>query len=83
MESELARLRWRSRRGLLELDLLFSAYIERVLPGANAAERASFERLLQHPDADLLAWLKGDTEPLDYSLRPIMARLRRLPVTGR
>lgn len=81
MDEALARLRWRCRRGLLELDLVFAAYVERELPRGTDAERASFEQLLQHPDAELLAWLRGEQEPMDARARALMTRLRGLVVT--
>jgi antitoxin CptB len=53
------RVRWRCRRGNLELDRLLAAYLVRRYPAAPAAERAAFERLLERPDPELLALLTG------------------------
>jgi antitoxin CptB len=53
------RLRWRCRRGLLELDVWLARYVEARLAELSEAERGLLERLLQEADADLLAWLNG------------------------
>ncbi len=62
-ERELARVRWRCRRGLLELDLLLGRFVERHYANLTAAERALFAQLLQTPDPTLLAYLQGQEDP--------------------
>lgn len=52
-------LRWRSRRGMKELDVLLERYFERRYDAASADERAEFERLLAHEDPDIWLWLMG------------------------
>ena len=52
------RLLYRSRyRGCLECDLLLGRFAERYLPYFAEAQLERFERLLDEPDADILAWL--------------------------
>ncbi|MEW6133598.1 MAG: succinate dehydrogenase assembly factor 2 [Pseudomonadota bacterium] len=53
------RLRWRCRRGLLELDLWLARFAETGLARLSDEECAAFEALLQEADADLLSWLQG------------------------
>ena len=57
------RLKWRSRRGLLELDLVFTRFWEG--DGARLDENAAaqLEKLLQLPDNDLLDLVMGKTQP--------------------
>lgn len=50
-------LRWKTRRGSRELDLILQRYLERRYPTADAAGRRAFERLLEESDADLLDWI--------------------------
>lgn len=57
------RLRWRCRRGLLELDIVFTRFLDERYAKLGAVEQASFERLLEHPDPILLAWLQGQEQP--------------------
>lgn len=53
----MGRLRWRTRRGLRELDLVLQRYLDAVYPGASAEDRAAFADLLEQNDADILDWL--------------------------
>ncbi|KAB2313973.1 succinate dehydrogenase assembly factor 2 [Betaproteobacteria bacterium SCN2] len=55
----LRRLRWRCRRGLLELDLWLARFADNGLETLSDEERGNFEALLEEADADLLAWLEG------------------------
>jgi antitoxin CptB len=73
---ELARVRWRCRRGLLELDLLLGRFVERYYHGLSDAERSLFNQLLQTPDPTLLAYLQGQEDP-SPELQPIVAKIRQ------
>ena len=57
------QLRWRTRRGLRELDLILQRYLSEHYPAASAADRAAFVELLEQSDADILDWLLGRSEP--------------------
>ena len=67
------RLRWAARRGMLELDLLLTGFVERGYAAAGPENQARFERLLRCEDQDLFAWLLGRTEPPDPDLKAIVA----------
>ena len=55
MEREaLERLKWRSRRGLLELDIVFERFWAREGAKLTDREAKTLEELLQLPDNDLL-----------------------------
>ena len=71
-DRELQRLKWRSRRGLLELDLVF----ERFWANAGNMDLRAVERLLELPDNDLLDLVMGRTQSADERLREVVARLR-------
>jgi antitoxin CptB len=77
-ERHFARLRWRCRRGWLELDLVLARFLEEDYPTLGPAERRAFERLLALSDETLLAWLNG-VEPvsLDEEAAEVVKRLRR------
>ncbi len=62
-DEDLARLAWRSRRGLLELDLWLGRFVQRQLFALTPAEREQYEALLELPDPDLLELLDGRAEP--------------------
>ena len=75
-EDELRRLRWRSRRGLLELDLV----LDRFWAGAGARltreEVAALERLLRLGDNDLLDLVMGRAQAPDPGLADVLDKLR-------
>lgn len=57
---ETARLRYRCRRGMLELDALLARFISSpAFAELTAAQRQTFELLLDEPDPQLLGWLMG------------------------
>ena len=60
---DLDRIRWRCRRGLLELDLVLTAFLERSYGRLDARQRQLFNELLDQPDNDLLDLALGRCEP--------------------
>ena len=57
------RVRWRCRRGLLELDLVLKDFLERCYGRLDADGRRLFDELLDQPDNDLLDLAMGRSEP--------------------
>ena len=55
------RLKWRSRRGLLELDLVFERFWAREGAKLDEDDAAALEKLLALPDNDLLDLVMGKT----------------------
>ena len=70
------RIRWHCRRGMLELDLVLKAFVERHLDGLDATELEVFQAVLAYPDPTLLAVVMGHAEPEDAAERDIVAMLR-------
>ena len=56
------RVRWRCRRGLLELDLVLAAFLDRGYGRLDAGQRRLFDELLDWPDNDLLDLALGRRE---------------------
>ena len=77
VDREFARLRWRCRRGMRELDVLLTRYLERNYAASSPAERAAFVQLLELPDPDLFGYLVGRTTPGEAIHVAIIARIRR------
>lgn len=50
---ELARARWRCRRGLLELDIVLARFMDQYYTGLSDDELVQFEILLSMSDNDL------------------------------
>lgn len=74
-DRDLARLRWRCRRGMLELDLVLLDFVERQYPRLTPAQRQAFHTLLELEDAVLLDFLAGGPVPDPW--QDIIARLRQ------
>ena len=55
----LQRMRWRCRRGLLELDIVLGRFIEQHYAELNAAQRIAFDALLDMPDTTLWDMIAG------------------------
>ena len=72
----LQRLKWRSRRGLLELDLVFDRFWAGAGRTMTDGDMQAMERLLALPDNDLLDLVMGRTESADGQLRELVAKLR-------
>jgi len=52
--SEADRIRWQCRRGLLELDLILTRFLDRHLENLSPGNLVVLKRLLDYPDNDLL-----------------------------
>ena len=72
----LERLKWRSRRGLLELDLVFERFWAGPGQGMDAGEAAALERLLLLPDNDLLDMVMGRAAAQDAAAALMLEKLR-------
>ncbi len=58
----LERIRWRSRRGLLELDIVLTRFIDRHYAQLDEAGQRAFEELLDTPDNLLWDMIAGRAE---------------------
>lgn len=74
--SELARLRWRARRGTRELDRLLGWWLDERHALADEAVRADFAALLEVPDPDLWDWLTGKGTPPEPRLAALIDDIR-------
>jgi len=60
---ELERVRWRCRRGLLELDIVLGRFIEQHYLTMDEGQRVAFDELLDLPDTELWELITGKIEP--------------------
>jgi antitoxin CptB len=74
--SDEARLRWRCRRGMRELDQLLGWYLAARFPQAGVERRAAFVELLDQPDPDLWGWLIGREQPPRADWHAIVDEIR-------
>ncbi|MCR9277461.1 MAG: succinate dehydrogenase assembly factor 2 [Pseudomonadaceae bacterium] len=62
-EAQSNRVFWRSRRGLLELDLLLVPFAEGPYANLAASEQANYASMLDFEDMEIYAWIAGRSEP--------------------
>lgn len=77
---ERARLYWQCRRGMLELDLLLQAFLDKQFDTLATPEQQAFTDLLGYPDTVLLEYMLGRMIPTDKAIADVVAKIRR-PVT--
>jgi len=66
------RLRWRCRRGLLELDIVLGRFVEQRYSGMDGGQRVVFDELLDLPDTELWDLITGRKEPAHEHLRAVL-----------
>jgi antitoxin CptB len=76
MDARIARLRWRCRRGMRELDSLLLAFMDRSAATFTPAEIAMFEEFLELPDPTVHSYLLGRSAPPDAATAALVDRIR-------
>ncbi|MGC2047998.1 MAG: succinate dehydrogenase assembly factor 2 [Gallionella sp.] len=73
---ELERVRWRSRRGLLELDIVLGRFIETYYAQLDQTERQAFEEMLDMPDNPLWDMIAGRQEATQAGQQALLEKIR-------
>ena len=76
--TELNRLRWRCRRGMLENDLILTRFLDARGEGITDQEVVALDRLLELSDNELWDLLAGRQEPADAAVKPLLDALRAI-----
>ena len=74
---ELERVRWRCRRGLLELDIVLGRFIEQRYPALDDEQCVVFDELLDYPDTELWDLITGKKEPTHARQRVVLEWLQQ------
>ena len=77
--NRLSQLKWRCRRGMLELDLLLQGFLEQGYDTLTKQGREAFEELLSYPDQDLLEYLMARALPTDKDVADVVNCIRNTP----
>ena len=72
---EFGRLRWHCRRGMRELDVLLTRYLDEVYRDDPPERQAAFRRLLEAPDPVIYGYFLGRDEPQELELRALVRRI--------
>lgn len=68
-QTELNRLFWHSRRGMLELDVLLVPFVKEVYADLDPEDQRRYQKLLACEDQDMFGWFMERSEPEDEDLR--------------
>ncbi|MBS98382.1 MAG: succinate dehydrogenase assembly factor 2 [Oceanospirillaceae bacterium] len=71
-EEDIRRLAWQSRRGMLELDVLFVPFVEEAFRDLEPDDQDRFVKLLECEDQDLFIWFMQRDTPKDPDLARIV-----------
>ncbi|RDH45075.1 succinate dehydrogenase assembly factor 2 [Zooshikella ganghwensis] len=66
------RLFWRSRRGMLELDVLLVPFVKEAFPSLSEENQARYKKLIDCEDPDLFRWFMQKEQPDDPELAIIV-----------
>ena len=83
MGDELGKLRWRCRRGMRELDVLLTRYVDEEYRTAAPEQQEAFRRLLDVQDPVMHAYFLGRETPPDAVLASLIARITAGARNGR
>jgi len=73
---DLERVRWRCRRGLLELDIVLGRFVETHYAQLDEAQRRAFEALLDMPDNPLWEAIAGRGEVASGEQQALLEKIR-------
>lgn len=71
-----AEIRYRLRRGMLELDALLHRFFEACYAQLSPSEQAQFAELLKLEDPQLYQLLIGVQDPDNETWRPLLAQIQ-------
>jgi antitoxin CptB len=66
MAADEGKLRWRCRRGIKELDILLTRYVDERYRAASAEEQQAFQHLLETQDPVIYAYCLGEERPPEH-----------------
>ncbi|MFC6671675.1 succinate dehydrogenase assembly factor 2 [Marinobacterium aestuariivivens] len=73
-DEDIRRLKWQSRRGMLELDVLLVPFVDEAFRQLPLDDQDRFVKLLACEDQDLFAWFMQRAVPED----PDLARMVKI-----
>ena len=69
-------LRWRCRRGMLELDLMLNGFVSSQFDDLTEHEKKVFDRLLDYPDQTMLELLMQQSCSSDKEISQLVQKIR-------
>ena len=73
MDDDYNRMRWASRRGMLELDLLLEPFVEARYRELSTADQQRYQELMRCEDQELFGWFLRREVPGDPEIAAIVS----------
>lgn len=73
---EASKIKWRCRRGMLELDIFLIPFCENRYSTLTLQDQKSFVELLEENDVDLLEWLMARAECEAFRFNRLIKMIR-------
>lgn len=75
-----AKVRWRCRRGMLELDAILQTFFDRYFEQLTPAQQQTFAHLLEHTDPELYNWFIGSETPAEPAIKDIVNKIKSVAI---
>ena len=75
--SQLSKLKWHCRRGMKELDVLLTRYLEHNYEQASVEEQQTFQALLELPNSELYAYLVEQKTFPDGNMQILVEKIKQ------
>jgi len=76
--AEYAELKWRCRRGMLELDILLNSYLDKHYNTMSQQQGDIFSEVLDYPDQVLFDLLLGNMQSSDAGVNRLITEIQRI-----
>jgi len=70
-------LRWRCRRGMLELDILLNDFLDKTYTTLTSQQKNTLDQMLDYPDQLLFDLFLGHMESSDNSVSNLVQTIRK------
>ena len=71
-----SRLRWRCRRGMLEIDLILQDFLDKGYAATDAQQKQLLDAMLEYPDQLLFDLLLGNMISSDKAIAQLVTHIR-------
>ena len=71
-----SRLRWRCRRGMLEIDLILQDFLDKGYAATDAQQKQLLDTMLEYPDQLLFDLLLGNMVSSDKEIANLVTHIR-------
>ena len=76
--AEYDELKWRCRRGMLELDILLNSYLDKHYHSMSQQQGDIFSEVLDYPDQVLFDLLLGNMQSSDANVNTMITEIQRI-----